>query len=114
VSIALSLSLSGPSFTIILIIESLCIPDGFVAGDNVTYLASIAKLKTGRLSRQVVDECLQFFGGMGYTAELPISRAYRDVRVSSIAGGTDEIMLAIICQMMGILPKKKRKADQTL
>ena len=62
--------------------------------------------------RQVSDQCLQFFGGMGYTKEIPISRAYRDGRVMSIAGGTDEIMLGILCGMMGILPKRKRKADE--
>lgn len=85
-----------------------------IAGDNVTYLASIAKLKCGRLIREVVDSCLQFFGGMGFTNEIMISRAYRDSRVTSIAGGTDEMMLGIIANMMGILPKRKRKADQQL
>ena len=48
---------------------------------------------------------------MGYTSEMPISRAYRDARIVSIAGGTDEMMLGIIAGMMGILPKKTRKAD---
>lgn len=82
--------------------------DGMIEGEDVTYLASIAKLKAGRLSRQVVDQCLQYFGGMGYTSEMPISRAFRDARVMSIAGGTDEIMLGIISGMMGILPRKKK------
>lgn len=82
-----------------------------IEGDDVTYLATIGKLKAGRLSRIVSDQCLQFFGGMGYTKEIPISRAYRDSRVLSIAGGGDEIMLGIICGLMGILPRKKRNAD---
>lgn len=86
--------------------------DGFIQGENVTYLASIAKLKAGRHLRTVTDSCLQFFGGMGYTNDLPISRAYRDSRVASIAGGTDEMMLGIIAKMMGILPRAPRKADQ--
>ncbi|KAH9407253.1 hypothetical protein TYRP_012803 [Tyrophagus putrescentiae] len=86
--------------------------DGYMEGDDMTYLATIAKLKAGRLTRVVSDSCLQFFGGMGYTKELPISRAYRDSRVLSIAGGADEIMLGILCAMMGILPKKKRKANE--
>jgi len=74
----------------------------------VTYLASIAKLKAGRLAREVVDSCLQYYGGMGYTQEMLISRAFRDSRALSIAGGTDEMMLGIICKFMDILPKKKK------
>ncbi len=74
----------------------------------MTYLASIAKLKSGRLAREVVDSCLQYYGGMGYTQEMLISRAFRDSRVLSIGGGSDEMMLGIICKFMGILPKKKK------
>jgi citronellyl-CoA dehydrogenase len=76
----------------------------FVAGKDVTRLASMAKLKAGRLSREVPDACLQFWGGMGYTADNPISQAYRDSRLLSIGGGTDEIMLGIICKHEGTLP----------
>ncbi|XP_064460846.1 probable acyl-CoA dehydrogenase 6 [Ornithodoros turicata] len=65
-------------------------------GENVTILASMAKLKSGRLSREVADSCLQFWGGMGYSAEVPISRAFRDARLLSIAGGADEVMLTVI------------------
>jgi citronellyl-CoA dehydrogenase len=64
----------------------------------------MAKLKAGRLSREVPDACLQFWGGMGYTADNPISQAYRDSRLLSIGGGTDEIMLGIICKHEGTLP----------
>ncbi|CAG2177754.1 unnamed protein product [Oppiella nova] len=81
--------------------------DAFISGENVTYLASIAKLKAGRLSREVSDKCLQYYGGMGYTKEMLISRAFRDSRALSIAGGTDEIMLGIICKFLDILPKKR-------
>ena len=81
--------------------------DGLIEGENVTFLATIAKLKAGRLTRQVVDKCLQFYGGMGYTQEMLISRAFRDSRVLSIAGGSDEMMLGIICKFMDTLPKKK-------
>jgi citronellyl-CoA dehydrogenase len=42
---------------------------------------------------------------MGFTWENPVSRLYRDGRLASIGGGTDEIMLGIICKFMGILPK---------
>ena len=85
--------------------------DLMIAGEDATYLATVAKLKAGRLSRIVADQCLQFFGGMGYTTEIPISRAFRDSRVLSIAGGADEVMLGILAKMMDILPKKKRVAD---
>ena len=80
--------------------------DLYVSGQDVTELASMAKLKAGRLLREVPDACLQFWGGMGYTWDNPISRAYRDGRLASIGGGTDEVMLGIICKFMGILPRK--------
>jgi citronellyl-CoA dehydrogenase len=77
----------------------------YVSGKDVTQLASMAKLKAGRLTREVADKCLQYWGGMGFTWENPISRLYRDGRLASIGGGTDEIMLGIVCKLMGILPK---------
>ncbi len=78
--------------------------DLYVAGKDVTELASMAKLKAGRLLREVSDACLQFWGGMGYTWENPVSRLYRDGRLASIGGGADEVMLGIICKYMGTLP----------
>jgi citronellyl-CoA dehydrogenase len=77
----------------------------YVAGQDVTQLASMAKLKAGRLSREVADKCLQYWGGMGYTWENQVSRLFRDGRLASIGGGTDEVMLGIICKLMGILPR---------
>jgi citronellyl-CoA dehydrogenase len=71
-------------------------------------LASMAKLKAGRVSREVTDGCLQFWGGQGYMWESHVARAFRDLRLMSIGGGADEIMLGIICKLMGILPGKKR------
>ena len=82
--------------------------ESYVAGKDVTKLASMAKLKAGRLSREVADSCLQYWGGMGFTADNPISQAYRDSRLISIGGGADEIMLGIICKLEGTLPGKKR------
>jgi citronellyl-CoA dehydrogenase len=79
----------------------------YVAGEDVTELASMAKLKGGRLRREVSDACLQYWGGMGYTWDNPVSRAYRDGRLGSIGGGADEVMLGIICKYMGILPARK-------
>lgn len=75
-------------------------------GEDVTRLASMAKLKAGRLSREVADSCLQYYGGMGFMNETPISRLYRDGRLTSIGGGADEVMLGIIGKFMGILPER--------
>ena len=44
---------------------------------DVTQLASMCKLKCGRLVREVADSCLQFWGGMGFTNEVMVSRMYR-------------------------------------
>lgn len=82
--------------------------EAYVAGKDVTKLASMAKLKAGRLGREVTDSCLQYWGGMGFMWDNPVSRAYRDVRLVSIGGGADEIMLGIICKLMGTLPGKKK------
>ncbi|MDE2000869.1 MAG: acyl-CoA/acyl-ACP dehydrogenase, partial [Burkholderiales bacterium] len=80
----------------------------YVGGKDVTRLASMAKLKCGRLIRETADACLQYWGGMGFTWDNPISRAYRDGRLVSIGGGADEIMLGIICKLEGTLPKKAK------
>ncbi len=74
----------------------------FIETGDMTYLASMAKLKSGRLLRQTADICLQYWGGMGFTWENPIAKIYRDGRLMSIGGGTDEIMLKIICKHLGI------------
>ena len=76
----------------------------YVAGQDVTRLASMAKLKSGRLGREVADSCLQYWGGMGFTADNPVSQMYRDGRLTSIGGGADEVMLGIICKLEGTLP----------
>ncbi|MBP6109972.1 MAG: acyl-CoA dehydrogenase family protein [Rhodocyclaceae bacterium] len=80
--------------------------EGYVSGKDVTRLASMAKLKCGRLTREVSDSCLQFWGGMGYTIDNRISRSYRDSRLISIGGGADEVMLGIIAKLEGTLPAK--------
>jgi len=60
---------------------------------------SIAKLKASELYIQVANECLQFFGGYGYTEEYKIARLYRDARSGTIIGGTSEIMLEILAKV---------------
>jgi citronellyl-CoA dehydrogenase len=79
--------------------------EAYVGGKDVTKLASMAKLKCGRLSREVTDACLQYWGGMGYTLDNLVSRAYRDSRLISIGGGADEVMLGIIAKLEGTLPR---------
>jgi len=74
----------------------------YVAGEDVTELAAMCKLKAGRLSREVADWCMQFMGGQGYAWESWVSRAYRDFRLGSIGGGADEVMLSIIARRMGL------------
>ena len=80
----------------------------YVSGKDVTRLASMAKLKCGRLSREVTDACLQYWGGMGFTWDNPLSQAYRDSRLISIGGGADEVMLGIICKLEGTLPGRAK------
>ena len=83
--------------------------DLHVQGQDVTELASMAKLKCGRLTREVADTCLQFWGGMGFTWENRVSRLYRDGRLASIGGGADEVMLGILAKTMGIAKKPPRE-----
>lgn len=83
--------------------------DLYTQGQDVTRLASMAKLKSGRLCREVTDSCLQFWGGMGYSHEARISRIHRDLRLISIGGGADEVMLGILCKLEGTLPSRRRK-----
>tara|TARA_Y100000996_G_scaffold260154_1_gene204759 strand:+ start:185 stop:1360 length:1176 start_codon:yes stop_codon:yes gene_type:complete len=77
-----------------------------VNGGDCTKLASMSKLKSTRLAREVNDACLQYWGGMGFMDETPVSRAYRDQRLGSIGGGSDEVMLGIISKYLDILPGK--------
>ena len=78
-----------------------------VRGEDATQLATMAKLKAGRTVREVADGCLQFWGGMGYVMDSPISRIWRDGRLSSIGGGADEVMLQILCKFMGTFPTRR-------
>lgn len=73
----------------------------YAAGQDVTRLVAMGKLKSGRLQREVADSCLQYYGGMGFTEGLEVSRFYRDARLTSIGGGADEVMLAMIARSMG-------------
>jgi alkylation response protein AidB-like acyl-CoA dehydrogenase len=59
---------------------------------------TMAKLFTSELSQKVAYDCMQMFGGFGYTTEYPIGRAWRDVRLNTIGAGTSEIMKEIIAK----------------
>jgi citronellyl-CoA dehydrogenase len=72
-----------------------------MAGLDVTKEVSMGKLMAGRMAHKVADGCLQMFGGLGYMAEMPISRAFLDSRLTSIGGGADEVMEEIIARMEG-------------
>jgi len=82
--------------------------DEVVAGRDGTMLASMAKLKSARLARELTDSCLQFWGGQGYMWESSVAQFYRDLRLHSIGGGADEIMLRIIAKGLGYGGKNKR------
>ncbi len=72
----------------------------FTQGEGIVKECSMAKLAASELQKRVVDTCLQFFGGYGYIEDYPIARAYRDVRVGTIAGGSSEIMREIIAKIV--------------
>ena len=62
--------------------------------------ASMAKMWTTDLQNRVIDECLQLFGGYGYTNEYMVGRMYIDARVQRIYGGTNEIMKEVISRSL--------------
>ena len=67
-----------------------------------TATASMAKYWVSDLENQVMDDCVQLFGGYGYMLEYPIARAFVDARVQRIYGGTNEIMKEVIARSMGL------------
>ena len=73
-----------------------------VAGEYPVREVSMTKVFTCRVANEVVDECVQLHGGAGYMREYGIERLWRDVRLSRIGGGTDEIMLDIIGRSYGL------------
>jgi acyl-CoA dehydrogenase len=72
----------------------------YLAGTLDTVTASMAKYWLTDLQGKIIDRCLQFFGGYGYMDEFPISRMYRDARVSRIYAGTNEIMKLVIARSL--------------
>jgi acyl-CoA dehydrogenase len=73
-----------------------------INGKHLVKECSIAKFWITDMAQQVVDECLQLFGGYGYMLEYPVSRAFMDARVQRIYAGTNEIMKVIVAKQMGL------------
>ena len=74
----------------------------YVDGGNPIKEVSMAKLYCAQMSCEVINTCLQIYGGYGFMEEYDIARAYRDIRLMPIGGGTDEVMKEIISRMMGL------------
>ncbi|CAN3127946.1 acyl-CoA dehydrogenase family protein [Mycobacterium sp. smrl_JER01] len=79
------------------------IVEAMMAGEVPTRMATIAKYKSGRLARQVSDWCMQVHGGIGYIEETWTARFLRDMRLQSIGGGADEVMLRVLSSMDGFV-----------
>jgi acyl-CoA dehydrogenase len=73
-----------------------------IAGKSLISESSIAKFWTTDMAQEVIDACLQMFGGYGYMLEYPVSRAFMDARVQRIYAGTNEIMKVIVAKQLGL------------
>ncbi|OHE21938.1 MAG: acyl-CoA dehydrogenase [Syntrophus sp. GWC2_56_31] len=71
-------------------------------GKEIVVDVSMAKYWTTDMASRVADRCMQLFGGYGYCEEYPIARAWRDIRVTRIFAGTNEIMKTIAARFMGL------------
>jgi acyl-CoA dehydrogenase len=71
-------------------------------GKNIVVDVSMAKYWTTDMASRTADRCMQLFGGYGYCEEYPIARAWRDIRVTRIFAGTNEIMKTIAARFMGL------------
>ncbi len=76
--------------------------EAHMAGESIDMETSMAKWWVTDMHFQVVNECLQFFGGYGYMKEYPISQAFTDSRVESIFAGSNEVMKSIIAKRLGL------------
>jgi acyl-CoA dehydrogenase len=73
-----------------------------IQGKHLVKECSIAKFWTTDMAQEVIDTCLQFFGGYGYMLEYPVTRAFMDARVQRIYAGTNEIMKVIVAKQIGL------------
>jgi acyl-CoA dehydrogenase len=74
----------------------------YMEGKEPVKEVAMSKLFTQSMACRVADRALQIHGGYGYTEEYPIARAWRDMRLGPIGGGTDEIMKEIIARSYGL------------
>jgi acyl-CoA dehydrogenase len=72
--------------------------DQYARGELSADDAAMLKYAATEMQCKVIDDCLQLFGGYGYTAEYPISRFYTDSRIQRIYGGTSEIMRELVAR----------------
>ena len=72
-----------------------------VQGEDATREISMAKIFTGRMCRYVSDQCIQLQGGFGYMKESVAGRGFVDMRLISIGGGADEVMIQYLAKMLG-------------
>lgn len=67
-------------------------------GQNVTKVASMAKLYASEIAVEVANEGVQIFGGYGYTKDFPAEKYYRDAKLCTIGEGTSEIQKLVIAR----------------
>ena len=73
-----------------------------IQGENVVTKVSMAKWRLTETAKKVAAECMQLHGGYGYMEEYEIARRFRDIPVSGIYAGTNEIMKTIIAKNLGL------------
>jgi citronellyl-CoA dehydrogenase len=80
--------------------EDKYVKNGMISMET-TRLVSMAKAYVGDVTAEILDQCVQFHGGMGYLEELWVARAWRDARLFRIGGGTTEVMRYAVARIMG-------------
>ncbi|MPZ54719.1 MAG: acyl-CoA dehydrogenase, partial [Acidimicrobiia bacterium] len=69
-------------------------------GADSVRMVSEVKALAGETAKEVIDDCVQFHGGMGYIAETEVERLYRDTRIQAIGGGATEVMLEEVAKRL--------------
>ena len=74
----------------------------WLEGQGVDTVRQVSEVKAlvGELVNEVLYDCVQFHGGMGYVTETAVERMYRDVRIHSIGGGATEVMLEEVAKRL--------------
>jgi len=80
--------------------EDKFVNDGMLSMET-TRIVSMAKAYVGDVTGEIMDQCVQFHGGMGYLEELWVARAWRDARLFRIGGGATEVMRYAVAKIMG-------------